>query len=192
MTRSPFLWTFSPTQPVRKTGFSSLLFPAADGPRGAPRGPSSPPTSHALYRYPYAFSQFRDCPVTIDSHPSRLGKPSRPPAALSDAPARQGPPQAQARRAKRLFLPCAPRQLLVQWEPPKTSMPSTFRQFCSSGLCGQVWGSPVDGLWITAGRWITDFHNPHSGTKGVIVPAARGLPVSDRGKTAAPRRHAPA
>src|SRR5690606_17639919 len=107
---------------------------------------------------------------------------SRPPAALSDAPARQGPPQAQARRAKRLFLPCAPRQLLVQWEPPKTSMPSTFRQFCSSGLCGQVWGSPVDGLWITAGRWITDFHNPHSGTKGVIVPAARGLPVSDRGE----------
>src|SRR5690606_12588994 len=68
MTRSPFLWTFSPTQHVRKTGFSSLLFPAADGPRGAPRGPSSPPTSHALYRYPYAFSQFRDCPVTIDSH----------------------------------------------------------------------------------------------------------------------------
>src|SRR5690606_40418101 len=67
MTRSPFLWTFSPTQHVRKTGFSSLLFPAADGPRGAPRGPS-PHTSHALYRYPYAFSQFRDCPVTIDSH----------------------------------------------------------------------------------------------------------------------------
>src|SRR5690606_22023015 len=67
MTRSPFLWTFSPTQHVRKTGFSSLLFPAADGPRGAPRGPS-PHTSHALYRYPCAFSQFRDCPVTIDSH----------------------------------------------------------------------------------------------------------------------------
>src|SRR5690606_9319584 len=73
MTRSPFLWTFSPTQHVRKTGFSSLLFPAADGPRGAPRGPSSPHTSHALYRYPYAFSQFRDCPVTIDSHPGRQG-----------------------------------------------------------------------------------------------------------------------
>src|SRR5690606_33342004 len=71
MTRSPFLWTFSPTQHVRKTGFSPLLFPAADGPRGAPRGPS-PHTSHALYRYPYAFSQFRDCPVTIDSH-TQLG-----------------------------------------------------------------------------------------------------------------------
>src|SRR5690606_8551676 len=76
MTRSPFLWTFSPTQHVRKTGFSSLLFPAADGPRGAPRGPSSPHTSHALYRYPYAFSQFRDCPVTIDSH---TGAPNRRP-----------------------------------------------------------------------------------------------------------------
>src|SRR5690606_25626596 len=72
MTRSPFLWTFSPTQHVRKTGFSSLLFPAADGPRGAPRGPSSPHTSHALYRYPCAFSQFRDCPVTIDSHKARF------------------------------------------------------------------------------------------------------------------------
>src|SRR5690606_3950808 len=80
MTRSPFLWTFSPTQHVRKTGFSSLLFPAADGPRGAPRGPSSPHTSHALYRNPYAFSQFRDCPVTIDSHSAAAGPPAEAPA----------------------------------------------------------------------------------------------------------------
>src|SRR5690606_16563021 len=83
MTRSPFLWTFSPTQHVRKTGFSSLLFPAADGPRGAPRGPSSPPTSHALYRYPYAFSQFRDCPVTIDSHFAVWARPAKRPAEVS-------------------------------------------------------------------------------------------------------------
>src|SRR5690606_41753354 len=76
MTRSPFLWTFSPTQHVRKTGFSSLLFPAADGPRGAPRGPSSPHTSHALYRYPCAFSQFRDCPVRSEEH---TGAPNRRP-----------------------------------------------------------------------------------------------------------------
>src|SRR5690606_826965 len=131
MTRSPFLWTSSPTQHERKSGFWSLLCPTADGQRRPPRRPSPPHTSNALYRYPYASSQLIDCPVTIDSHVGRHRSGACPPGArISDH-----------REQRRIYEAFGPAMRTLPSRPCGPTSPICGRRLPKPGS----WCAPDDG-----------------------------------------------